>query len=247
VKLKGKTAVITGASGRLGSGIALALGLAGCNCICHYNRNKQKAEEVAEQIQKKGSKAMTVRADLISEEQIEQLFEQAGAIGTPQILINSAAVFSRQPISEISYEQAQKVITTNLIAPILTGKVFAKKISDKFKGDDLPLGKIINIADVCGLRPWADYVLYCSSKAGLIGATKALAKELAPAICVNAVAPGIVNWPADYSESKKQKQLSLIPLKRIAEPQEIAHAVISLLENDYITGQVLSIDGGRTI
>jgi NAD(P)-dependent dehydrogenase (short-subunit alcohol dehydrogenase family) len=247
MKLKGKTAVITGASGQLGSGIALALGLAGCNCICHYNRNKQKAEEIAEQIEKKGSKAMAVRADLTSEEQIEQLFEQAGAIGTPQILINSAAVFSRQPISEISYQQAQKVINTNLIAPILTSKVFAKKISDKFKGDDLPLGKIINIADLCGLRPWADYVLYCSSKAGLIGATKALAKELAPAICVNAVAPGIVNWPDDFDEAKKQRQLSLIPLKRIAEPQEIAHAVISLLENDYITGQVLSVDGGRSI
>jgi NAD(P)-dependent dehydrogenase (short-subunit alcohol dehydrogenase family) len=247
MKLKGKTAVITGASGQLGSGIALALGLAGCNCICHYNRNKQKAEEAAEQIEKKGSKAMAIQADLTSEEQIEQLFEQAEHIGTPQILVNSAAVFSRQPISEISYEQAQKIITTNLISPVFASKVFARKIFEKFGRTDSPVGKIINIADVCGLRPWANYVLYCSSKAGLIGATKALAKELAPAICVNAVAPGIVSWPGDCDETKRQKQVSLIPLKRIAEPEEIAYAVISLLENDYITGQVLCVDGGRSI
>ena len=247
MELKDKTAIITGSSGQLGSAIALALAGAGANCVCHYNNNKQKAEAVAAQIEKKGSKATAVQADLTNPKQIEGLFEQAEHIGTPQILINSAAVFSRQPISEISYEQAQKIITTNLIAPILTSKVFARKIFEKFGSTDSPVGKIINIADVCGLRPWADYVLYCSSKAGLIGATKALAKELAPAICVNAVVPGIVSWPDDFDETKRQKQLSLIPLKRIAEPEEIAYAIISLLENDYITGQVLCIDGGRSI
>ena len=97
------------------------------------------------------------------------------------------------------------------------------------------------------MHPWANYVLYCSSKAGLIGATKALAKEFAPAICVNAVAPGIVTWPEDFDEEKRKKQISMIPLKRFAKAEEIAQAVVSLLKNDYITGQVLCVDGGRSI
>jgi NAD(P)-dependent dehydrogenase (short-subunit alcohol dehydrogenase family) len=247
MELKGRQAIITGSSGQLGSAIAIALGKAGCNCICHYNRNKQKAEDTAEQIKKAGVKAMAIQADITNPEQAEKLFEQAGRLGTIQILINSAAVFSRQAISEITFEQGQKIINTNLIAPILLSRMFAAKLSGKSGKQQEPTGKIINIADVCGLHPWANYALYCSSKAGLIGATKALAKELAPGICVNAVAPGIVNWPEDFDEAKKQRQLSQIPLNRIAKPDEITKAVISLLENDYITGQVLCIDGGRGI
>ena len=247
MELKGKTAIITGSSGQLGLAIAIALGRAGCNCICHYNKNRQKAESVARQIQTTGAKAIAIQADLTNVEQIEMLFEKADSLGTPQILINSAAIFSRQPVSEITSELAQKVINTNLITPILISKIFAKQIFDKFGKSREAVGKIINIADVCGVHPWANYVLYCSSKAGLIGATKALAKELAPAICVNAVAPGIVSWPDDFDEEKRKKQVSMIPLKRIAKAEEIAQAVMGLLENDYITGQVLCVDGGRSI
>ncbi len=135
----------------------------------------------------------------------------------------------------------------NLIVPIFMSRAFAEKITAAFPNSKTVVGKIINISDVGGIRPWAGYVAYCSSKAGLIGATKALAKELSPAICVNSVAPGMVTWPQNFDESKKQRQLSLIPAGRIAEPAEIAEAVISLLENDYITGQVLNVDGGRCI
>ena len=265
MELKGKTAIITGSSGFLGSNIAIALGRAGCNCVCHYNKNKQKAEFAAGQIMNTGAKAITVQADLTDENQIEKLFEQANKIGTPQILINSAAVFSRQPVSEINGELAQKIMNINLITPILTSRIFAEKLLDGllFEPRATParrsfseggsresravVGKIINIADVCGLRPWANYVLYCSSKAALIAATKALAKELAPAICVNAVAPGIVSWPENFDKEKKGMQLVMIPLKRIAKPEEVAAAILSLLENDYITGQVLCIDGGKSI
>jgi len=173
------------------------------------------------------------------------LFEKANELGTPQVLINSAAVFSRQPLQDVTFEEAQKVLNLNLTAPILTSRAFAKAVKDQFGDADSVVGKVINIADVGGIRPWAGYVLYCSSKAGLIGATKALAKELAPAICVNSIAPGVVTWPSDFDESEKQRQLSFIPARRIAKISEVTAAVIYLLKNDYVTGQVLCVDGGR--
>ena len=246
------TAVITGSSGRLGGAIALAIGAAGCNCICHYRSNKQKAEKIVEQIEAPGVKALAVKAELTESEQIERLFARAGELGAPQILINSAAVFSRQPLEEVTFEEARRVLDLNLTVPILVSRAFAKIIKAKFPNAKLApakagVGKIINIADVGGVRPWAGYVLYCSSKAGLIGATKALAKELAPSICVNSVAPGLVTWPVDFDESERERQLSFIPMRRIAEPSEVTAAIIFLLKNDYITGQVLNVDGGRCI
>ena len=247
MKLKGKTAIITGSSGRLGAAIGIGLAGAGCDCICHYNSNKQKAEMLVEQIKAAGQKAIAIKADLTKPEQIEKLFAATEKFATPQILINSAAVFSKEPLAEITFQKAQQVLNLNLTAAILTSKYFAEIVNAKITNEDLAAAKIINIADVGGIRPWANYTLYCSSKAGLIGATKALAKELAPKICVNAVAPGIVNWPDDFSETEKKRQLSFIPVGRIAATEEIAAAIIFLLENDYITGQVLNVDGGRCI
>jgi len=190
---------------------------------------------------------MPVKADLTRPDEIKNLFENSEGFGTPQILINSAAVFSRQPLQNVTFEEAQKILNLNLIAAVLVSKEFAKKVNTGFPGAETIVGKIINISDVGGIRPWAEYVLYCSSKAGLIGATKALAKELAPSICVNSIAPGIVSWPKDFSEPEKQRQLAFVPARRIAQLDEITKAIIFLLENDYITGQVLNVDGGRCI
>jgi pteridine reductase len=245
--LKGTIAIITGSSGRLGCAIAKALAEAGCNCICHYNHNERAVEVLVEQIRGMGRKVLAVKSDLSEDSGIEDLFERAAELGTAQILINSAAVFSRQPLEQVTFEQAQKVLNLNLIAPILTSRAFAKQIGERFGNSGSVVGKIINIADVGGIRPWAEYVLYCSSKAGLIGATKALAKELAPAISVNSIAPGLVTWPSDSDQSHKQRQLSFIPMGRVAELNEITDSILFLLKNDYITGQVLNVDGGRCI
>jgi len=247
MELRQSLAVITGSTGRLGSTIALALAEAGCHCICHYNKNYEKAKSIIKKIQHHKVKAKAIQADLTDEKQIENLFDQARRLGTPQILINSAAVFSRQSLEQVSFDEAQQVLNINLTAAILTSRTFAKSINEKFPNSTSVAGKIINIADTGAILPWAGYVLYCSSKAGLIGATKALAKELAPAICVNAIAPGIVTWPEEFDEQQKKRQLSFIPIKRTARPEEITNAVNFLLENDYITGHVLCVDGGRSI
>ncbi len=247
MELRKTTAVITGTSGLLGRNIALALAEHGCNCICHYNKNGNDAEQTVRQIHKTGQKAMAVKADLTKMEQINNLFERANKIGLPQILINSAAVFEKQSLDSVTFDDARKILDINLIAPIMTSKVFAKAVEEAFGSTGKAVGKIINISDVGGIRPWAGYALYCSSKAGLIGATKSLAKELAPSICVNSIAPGLVTWHGDLDEDAKKRQLSFIPVGRKAEPKEIADAAIFLLKNDYITGQVLNVDGGRCI
>lgn len=245
MELKGVTAIVTGSTGQVGSSITLALGQAGCKCVCHYKKNGERAKELVRQIEQGGSKAIAVQADLSKPEGIEKLFEGAAKLGIAKILINSAAIFGRTKLHEIDFAAAEEFLHLNLIAPILTSKAFVER--QKFETGEAVVGKIINIADVGGLRPWKQYSLYCASKAGVISVTKSLAKELAPTVTVNAIAPGIVTWPEDFNEEHKQRQLRMVPLKRNAQPQEIAEGVLFLLKNDYVTGHVLKIDGGRCI
>ena len=247
MELKGQVAIITGSTGQLGGQIAIDLSKAGCDCVCHYHSNKQRADEVVQQIQRAGRKAITVGADLTDAKQIETLFAKTLELGTPTILINSASVFKRTKLDEVTFEEARHTLDINLTAAIMTSQAFAKIIHAKFDKSEKVVGKIINISAVEGIRPWAKAVAYCSSKAGLIGATKELARELAPAICVNSVAPGLVTWPEGISEEGKRKILKLIPMGRSAQPADITTAIIFLLKNDYITGQILNVDGGRVI
>ena len=247
MELEGITVIITGSTGRLGGEIASAAAQNLCNCVCHYNTNETKANQLVDQIKNWGQKAIAVQADLTKPDQIENLFEKATELGTPRILINSAAVFARHPLAAITPENAQQILNLNFLAPILTAQSFAKIINDNFPNTTDTVAKIINLVDVGALRPWANYTLYCSSKAALVAATKSLAKELAPKIGVSAIAPGLVTWPENFTDEQKKLQLKRIPASRIAEPEEIAKAVIFLIKNDYITGQVLNVDGGRVI
>ena len=247
MEIKNTTAVITGSTGNLGSAIALALAGAGCNCICGYQKNRGAAETLIGRINELGREAVAVAADLRSPGQIEEMFEQGEDMDRPRILINSAGVFSRQPLSEVTFENARAVLDINLATPILMSKGFAEVVTEYFSEAANPAAKIINIADIGGIVPWAGYSLYCASKAGLIAATKSLAKELAPRICVNAVSPGIITMPAGLDSEQKRRQLATIPAARFGLTQEIVSAIMFLLENDYITGQTITVDGGKTI
>jgi NAD(P)-dependent dehydrogenase (short-subunit alcohol dehydrogenase family) len=245
--ISGKTALITGATGGMGYHLAKALASAGCSCACHYNKNREKCEKLIDELTAAGQKAIAIQADLTCPDQIIAMFEKAMDLAAPQILINSAGLFTREAITEVTDEVAQEVINTNLLAPILVSREFVKRLENKFPDAKPVVGKIINLSGVGGIRPWANYVLYCSTKAGLIGATKSLAKELAPKITVNSIAPGLVTWPENFSDEMKQKQIKMVPAKRTATLDEIADAMLFLLKNDYVTGHILNVDGGRAI
>ena len=247
MEIESKTAVVTGSSRCVGAAVAVALAREGCRCVCHYHHNRAGAMEVVEKIAAEGGQAIAVRADLTCHEEIVRLFEVCREFGLPEILVNSAAIFERSSISEINFENARRMLDTNLVAPILVSGAFAEAAKGIKASGNLPVAKIVNLVDIGGIRPWADYTLYCASKAGLIAAGKSLAKELAPKICVNAVAPGIVSWPDGGDMDQYNRQVSMIPAGRTGTPEDIASAVIFLVKNDYITGQVINVDGGRCI
>lgn len=256
MNLNGITCLVTGSTGSLGRAIALALARSGCHCICHYHASEEKASALVKEIAEMGRKAVALPADLRSSEQIELLFEKGRSFGDIRILINSAAIFIRRPLSEITAESIRDMLEVNLVAPLIACRNFVKQldVKNRCESNKNPCARIVNLVDIGGIRPWANYVEYCSSKAALVAATKSLAKELAPAITVNAVAPGIilpdttVQAQADFIRTPdNQKRLAAIPLGRFGTSAEIVNAVLFLLSNDYITGQVIQVDGGRVI
>jgi NAD(P)-dependent dehydrogenase (short-subunit alcohol dehydrogenase family) len=190
-----------------------------------------------------------IKSRIDSDVAVSGMFEQIKGvcathrIAVPSILINTAAVFEKIPLADVNYQNAFDMMAVNAIAPLVIAKHFAGMFGSSANARP---GKIINFADVCASSPWADYSAYCASKAALVAITKSLAKELAPNITVNAIAPGIIGDDI-ASDPEKQKQLSKIPLKRFGDVRDIVSTVKFIIDNDYITGQVINIDGGRTI
>jgi NAD(P)-dependent dehydrogenase (short-subunit alcohol dehydrogenase family) len=255
MEIKGKTAIITGATGRLAGAIVLMMAKAGANCVCIYHKNKTEAKKLKTALQKLRTKNLFIQADLTVPENIEKVFadiERLGSAGSPQvakprILINAAAVFEKKLIKDISSEYISQTVDINFTAAMEMTQKFVKLVRKKIKQEQKPAAKIINIADIAAQRPPAGFSIYCASKAALIAATKSLAKELAPDFTVNAVSPGIINWQKDVTKKQKKKILTRIPAGRAGKPEEVAQAVRLLIENDYITGQIINVDGGRSI
>lgn len=240
MKIKSHTALITGASGKLGYQIALAMAEKGCNCICHYHKNEADAYALVEKIESLGCKAYSIGADLRDIEGIEKLF---AVPLTPTILINSAAVFERSKIHETTIEQVRKTFEVNTVAPLMIIGSFVNSLEQA----KIDCGKIVNIADVGGHASWSQFSAYCGSKAALISMTKSLAKELAPKIAVNSVSPGYIDLHDQPEMDEITRHISRIPMKRLARAEEVISAIMFLLENDYITGENINVDGGEYI
>jgi NAD(P)-dependent dehydrogenase (short-subunit alcohol dehydrogenase family) len=263
MEIKGKTAIITGATGRLAGAIVLMMAKAGANCVCIYHKNKTEAKKLKTALQKLRTKNLFIQADLTVPGNIEKVFadiEKLDSTGSPQvakprILINAAAIFEKRLIKDISSEYISQTVDINFTAAMEMTQKFVKLVRKKIKQEQNlssttigePAAKIINIADIAAQRPPAGFSIYCASKAALIAATKSLAKELAPDFTVNAVSPGIINWQKDVTKKQKKKILARIPAGRAGKPEEVAQAVRLLIENDYITGQIINVDGGRSI
>lgn len=251
MKLPDLNALIIGASGKLGSAIAGALAQKKVRCACHYYHNADKAVALIKSIRRQRGTAVAIQADIRCQDQIERLFDQVRqSIGTPSILIDCASIFARQPILQLDRQHIEPMIAVNLTAPLLLAKEFAKGLmapAKKKSGGDVA-GKMIFLSDTACARPWANFAPYCATRAGLSAITVSLAKELAPKILVNTLALGIVETPTQpLSATEKQRQVRRIPLGRFAALDEVVGAVLFLLENDYITGQTLFLDGGRSL
>jgi pteridine reductase len=243
VDLEGRIALVTGGAKRVGRSIALALARRGAHVAFTYRTSRREAESLVRELTALGGKSLAVKADTgraaDAKAAVRAVVKTFGRI---DILINNAAVYPRTPWASLDEEAWDGVLTTNLKGPFL----FAKAAGDRMKVQGA--GKIINIADWAGARPYKDYLPYCVSKAGVIAMTKALALELAPAVQVNAVAPGPVLLPEGSSAEFKKAVIAATPLRRIGSPEDVADAVVFLVEgSDFITGALLPVDGGRLI
>ncbi|MCX4347453.1 MAG: 3-oxoacyl-[acyl-carrier-protein] reductase, partial [Lachnospiraceae bacterium] len=242
-----KVALVTGASRGIGREIAQTLAAYGASVIVNYNGSKDRADEVVEMISAGGGKAIAVKADVAKAEEIARLFEEAqAAFGRIDILVNNAGITRDNLILKMSEEEYDTVLDTNLKGAFLCMK-HAAKIMLRQKN-----GRIINISSISGIAGNAGQANYCAAKAGLIGLTKSLAKELGSrGITVNAVAPGFIEteMTEKLSEQVKEGMLAQIPLKRAGSVKDIAEAVAFLASERaaYITGQTLSVNGGMAM
>lgn len=245
--LAGKIALVTGGSRGIGRAIALELAKNGATVVINYNSSAGAAQEVLDAIQAAGGSGMIFQADVSNAEQVDALFKAvADAYGKLDILINNAGTTRDNVIMMLKPDDFDAVINTNLRSAWLCCKAASRTMMRK------RYGRIINITSVVGISGNGGQTNYAASKAGMIGLTKSLAKEVASRnITVNAVAPGFIgtDMTADLSEEIKATAISHIPLGRMGNPEEVAKVVLFLASDDsaYMTGQVLVVDGGMVM
>ncbi len=243
-QLNDKVVLVTGAAQRIGAEIVRTLHGAGMRVALHYRGSQQAAKALAAELNRlRDGSAALLQADLSDQATLAPLVEAATAHwGRLDALVNNASTFYPSAVGAVTQPQWHDLMDVNLKAPFFLAQAAAPELSKNG-------GSIINIADIHADRPLKGYPVYCMAKAGLVMMTRALARELGPAVRVNAVAPGAILWPEQGLEEAAQKSiLARTALKRQGRPKDIAGAVLFLIRDaEYITGQVLSVDGGRSL
>jgi len=243
VELKGRVALVTGAGKRVGRAIALALAERGAAVAIHYRSSQAEAEAAVAEIAGRGGSAHSFAANLERVAEIEKMTgEVLAAFGRIDVLVNSASIFFRKPLTEVTEQDWDVNLNTNLKAPFFLSKFAGAAMRRQ------GAGKIVNIGDWAGIRPYNNYLPYTVSKSGLIGLTRALAKALAPEVQVNLVALGPVMPPDDYDAAEIERLRQATLTKTLGTPQDVARAVLFLCESaDFTTGTTLMVDGGRLL
>ena len=242
-----RAAVVTGGSRGIGRTVCLALADQGVNVVVNYAGSAAAAEETVSLCREKGVEAIAVQADVSDAAQVEALFAAATeAFGRVDILVNNAGITRDNLIVRISEEDFDAVLNTNLKGTFLCCKKAARLMMRQ------RWGRIVNLSSVVGLRGNAGQVNYAASKAGVVGMTKSLAKELASrGVTVNAVAPGFIetDMTAAMPQAAKDAMMPTIPMQRLGAPEDVAKAVAFLASDEaaYVTGQVLAVDGGMAM
>lgn len=239
-QLSNQVALVTGSGKRLGREVALGLAQRGADVVIHYRSSASDAREVVAEIEKLGRRSIAVQADLNDLSQIRAMFEQtAEQMDRLDILVNSAASFVQTEFAGTKEKDWNESLDTNVKAPFFCSQAAApllKKTS----------GCIINFADVAGILGWTGYIPHSIAKAGVIMLTRCLAKELAPEVRVNAIAPGTITLPDDVPELEANF-IKQAPLKRSGRPNDVVDAVTYLATAKFVTGHTLVIDGGRVL
>ena len=239
-----KTIFVTGGAKRIGKAIVELFASDGWKLIIHYNNSKDDAEALADSINAKNADtAFIVQGDLDKANEVKNIISKVnGFTETIDLLINNASTFYPTPIDEVSENHWEKLIGSNLKGPLF----LIQGLKEKLKSSK---GSIIHITDTNLSKGVANYSIYSAAKAGLEAITKGLARELAPEIKVNAIAPGAMLEPPDvtWTEEQKNKVIDSIPLKRMGSEKDIAETVKFLADSEYITGQIIKVDGGRSL
>jgi pteridine reductase len=244
--LAGKTVLVTGGARRVGAEILRHLHAAGANVVIHCHRSVAAAAELAASLEAQRANSTLVQvADLLDTDRLPALIEAAlQRFGRLDVLVNNASSFYPTPLGSITPAQWADLVGTNLKAPLFLAQAAASALRATH-------GVLINIADIHGIQPLRDYSVYSTAKAGLIQLTRALARELAPEVRVNAVAPGPVLWPEAAAAVDAERQRKIVAstlLKRSGTPGDVARAVkFFAVDAGFVTGQVLAVDGGRSV
>jgi len=243
--VQGKVVLITEGAKRVGAAVCRRLHAAGANLMLHYRTSAGEARLLQAELnhQRKDSVAL-IQADLLDLAKLPSLIDQTvQTFNRLDAVVNNASSFHPTPVGEITEEDWEDLIGANLRAPLFIAQAAAPALKKT-------QGAIVNITDIHAERPLKNYVVYSVAKAGLVGLTRSLARELAPEVRVNAVAPGPILWPDDeeFDELSRQRIISHTPLKREGTPEDIAKAVHFLLaEATYVTGETVNVDGGRHV
>jgi pteridine reductase len=243
--VQGRTVLITGGAKRVGAAICRRLHAAGANLMLHYRTSGGEARLLqAELNHARPNSVALIQADLLDIAKLPAMVEQTLAtFGRLDGLVNNASSFYATPVGEITLAGWEDLVGTNLRAPLFLAQAAAVALKRT-------QGAIVNITDIHAVRPLKSYVVYSTAKAGLVGLTRSLARELAPDVRVNAVAPGPILWPEDdqFDELSRQRIISATPLRREGTPEDIAKAVHFLLaESPFVTGETINVDGGRHV
>jgi pteridine reductase len=242
MELRGRVALVTGAGRRLGRAMAAALADKGMTLAIHHHASSAGADELREEIVSAGGRAVCFEADLTDAYAARALPARVVTeFGRLDVLVNSAAVMHRLSFEETTPEQWDAVHDLNLRAVFFCTQGAAPALR-------AGRGKVVNLADLAGLEPWPGFVAHSVSKAGVVMLTKVLALSLAPDVTVNAIAPGAVLVPEEYDAEERDRLARATPLRRLGSPSDVVSALLYLLEGgDFVTGEVLVVDGGRLI